>query len=222
MSTIQVAIDGPAASGKSSAARLLAHELGYLYLDSGAVYRSVTLAGLRGLDFGAEELERNLDELALKLTPHPDRAGCSVYMCSEDVSDIIRDPGVAAAVAPVAADPRVRKWVTAFLRNLAAAADVVMDGRDIGSVVLPHAAFKFFITASLEVRARRHLSDLEAVGKNSTLKDAMESLARRDHSDLTRIDGPLVEAADAILIDNSNLSLEETLKDMSQRIRAHC
>lgn len=214
---IQVAIDGPAVSGKSSAAKRLAHELGFLYLDSGAVYRSLTLMSLRGFSLEGDDLELRLENAKLQLLPLDGQPGCRVLLKGEDISVPIRTQHVTDHIRPISSSERTRSWVTDFLREASRGQSVVMDGRDIGSVVFPDASFKFFVTASIEARVQRRLADLEP-----DEKIAYESLAtkleERDHSDRTRKVGPLVQAPDAVLIDNSELSLEATVQSMKESI----
>lgn len=214
---IQVAIDGPAVSGKSSAAKRLAFELGFLYLDSGAVYRSITLMSLRGFSLEGEDLELRLENAKLHLLPLEGQPGCRVMLKGEDISAQIRTQHVTDHIRPISSCERIRNWVTDFLREAARGQSVVMDGRDIGSVVFPDAPFKFFITASIKARVQRRLADLnpdEVIDHASLAK----KLEERDHSDRTRQVGPLVQAADAVCIDNSDLTLEATVLSMKDTI----
>lgn len=210
----KIAIDGPAVSGKSSAARRLAAMLGYLYLDSGALYRTLTLAKLRGFNMKDDHLLGRLDLLDVRIVPDPDGRGCRVSLKGEDVTGIIREQSVSNNILPVSGDPMVREWVTDYLRRAAHNADVVMDGRDIGSVVFPDADFKFFITASLAARTRRRLADLGECADGAGYGEIYSLLEKRDHGDRNRKVGPLVQTPDAILIDNSELSLGETVEAM--------
>ena len=185
-----MAIDGPAVSGKSSAAKHLAQKLGYLYLDSGAIYR---------------------------LKPADSGLGCKVFLKDEDVSQKIRTQHVTDHIRPISGSPAVRAWVVEFLQGAAKGQHVVMDGRDIGSVVFPSARHKFYITASMEVRVERRLKDLgsqEEMGR----EQLAELLTQRDESDRQRKVGPLIQAEDAILIDNSKLGLSETVDIMMSLI----
>jgi cytidylate kinase len=218
MSYVQVAIDGPAVSGKSSAAKRLAHRLGWLYLDSGAIYRSITLAVLRGFSLSGEDLESRLDALGICLRPLGDEPGCSVWMKDEDISEAIRTQHVTDHIRPISGSPRVRDWVTEELRQMSKGADVIMDGRDIASVVFPDAQHKFFVTASLEARVKRRLADL---GSSESVDPAelRTLLEQRDQSDRERKIGPLVQVPEAVLIDNSELGLEDTVARMISEIR---
>lgn len=217
--TIQIAVDGPAVSGKSSAARRLAFRLGFLYLDSGAVYRAVTLEKMRGLDLSEDGLNVRLDGLGIELLQIPGGEGCLVMCRGRDVSGEIRSQEVSVNTSPVAANPVVREWITSMLRKAAKSQDVVMDGRDIGSVVFPSARFKFYVTAAPEVRARRRIADLAKSGVSASFDEILEAIRRRDAADLGRAAGPLVQTPDAVLIDNSALSLEDTVEAMHSRIR---
>ena len=213
MSFTQVAIDGPAVSGKSSAAKRLAHRLGWLYLDSGAIYRSVTLAVLRGFSPTGEDLESRLDDLMIHLKPCEGQPGCTVWMKGKDVSDAIRTQHVTDHIRPISGNPRIREWVTEELRTASKGSHVVMDGRDIASVVFPDAQYKFFVTASIEARVARRMSDM-GPEEQCDPKSLTELLEQRDKSDRERKIGPLVQVPEAVLVDNSNLGLEETVDTM--------
>lgn len=215
----QVAIDGPAVSGKSSAAKHLAARLDCLYLDSGAVYRCVTLAKLRGLSLDDEGLESRLDDLRVELRPLDEGFGCSVHMAGEDVSEAIRTQEVSDNILPVSGNPRVRAWVVETLRHWAKGQSVVMDGRDIASVVFPEAEFKFYVTASVEVRAQRRLGDVD--GADYSLKEMMHSIEARDEGDRGRKVGPLVQVPEATVIDNSHMNLPDTVDTMARQVLEH-
>jgi len=215
MSYKQIAVDGPAVSGKSSAAKLLAQNLGWLYLDSGAIYRSITLCTLRGFQIKGEALYSRLDYCEISLKQNPDKPGCIVYIKDEDVSDKIREQEVSDHILPISGDPDVRKWVNDFLRQAAKSHNVVMDGRDIGSVVFPDAIYKFYVTASLESRTERRFNDLNENDKQThTKENIFEMLKKRDEGDQNRKIAPLIQTEDAILIDNSQLNLSETVNNM--------
>jgi CMP/dCMP kinase len=215
MSYKQIAVDGPAVSGKSSAAKLLAQKLGWLYLDSGAIYRCITLSTLRGFQIKGEALFSRLDYCKISLKQNPVKPGCIVYINEEDVSEKIREQEVSDHILPISGDPDVRKWVTDFLRRAANSDNVVMDGRDIGSVVFPEAIYKFYMTASLESRTERRFKDLNDIEtKTHTRENIYEMLKKRDEGDQNRKIAPLIQTADAILIDNSQLNLAETVDNM--------
>lgn len=212
----QVAIDGPAASGKSTTARRVAVALGIQYLDTGAMYRALTLDVLRrGLD--PEREGQVLDRLArLDLDWRLGR----VWLAGVDVTDDIRDNEVSVRMGPVCAMPAVREWMVAQQRRLGSRESTVLDGRDIGTVVFPRARFKFFLVADLEERARRRQRDLEAAGRRVTLAVLVDELRRRDESDAARAAGPLRRAPDAVLVDTTRLTLEGQADWILARIRA--
>lgn len=214
----QIAIDGPAVSGKSSAAKHLARRLNYLYLDSGAVYRCITLATLQGFKLSQDDLFSALDGLEIKLVQNEDGLGCRVLMKGVDVSEEIRTQNVTDHILPISGNPLVREWVTGFLHDAAKEDHVVMDGRDIGSVVFPDAEHKFFITASVDARAKRRLQDLGEHEKHLTEEDIIKTLVHRDEGDRSRKVGPLIQVEDAVLIDNSELDLVETVNKMLEVI----
>jgi CMP/dCMP kinase len=204
-----VAIDGPVGSGKSTTARLAAKQLGFLYIDTGAMYRAVTVAVLdRGIEPEDEETVAAILpglEVSLAITDKGQRTmlnGC-------DVSDRIRDLDVTRAVSAVSAQKAVRDRMTELQRKLGAAGGVVMEGRDIGTVVFPDAEVKIFVDASLEVRARRRLRDFQAKGVSMTLEDLMREVAERDRANSERAIAPLRQAPDAIYLETSAMGLEE-------------
>lgn len=222
MNCKKIAIDGPAVSGKSSAAKHLAHRLGYLYLDSGAIYRSITLASRRGFHMDGEDLMTRLDALGIRLEPSPSGIGCNVFMGEENVSHAIRDEDVTNHILPISGNEEIRVWVTDYLRDAAKRSDVVMDGRDIASVVFPDADHKFFVTASLDARTKRRMNDLDQRNQPLPYDDIYTMLEKRDVGDRSRKVGPLLQTEDAIEIDNSNLNLEETVECMLKHISESC
>ncbi len=215
-----VAIDGPSASGKSSTARAVAEAIGFAHLDSGALYRGVTLVALReaarrgrGDDdplavFDAETLLRAAEDRGLML--QPDGAGFAAYLEGEPVDAEIRGPRVTGAVSAVSAVPVVREWVNTRLRAMVRAGrDVVVDGRDIGTVVFPDADLKIFLTASPEARAGRRISQRGHEVEASRVEAEAAALAARDHADSTRAVAPLRPADDAVPIDTTTMSFAE-------------
>lgn len=205
---IVVAIDGPAGSGKSTTARLLAGKLGYIYIDTGAMYRAVTLFWLR----------RNLpleEEVICKLLPNisisfeNDGGNLRIYLNSEDVTQEIRTPKVTNFVSPVSAIKCVREHLVAQQRKLGEHGGVVMDGRDIGTAVFPDAELKIYLVASLEARIHRRLLELNQKGIEVSVEDVRMQIVERDIIDSTRQHSPLQKAKDAIEIDTTNLSIEE-------------
>jgi cytidylate kinase len=203
-----IAVDGPAGAGKSTVARAVAARLGYLYVDTGAMYRAVALKALAtGVDLRDEEqvvhaLEHS--EIVLKAEPG---GALAVYLDGRDVTEAIRSPEVNASVSVVAGFPRVRELRVSRQRALASGGGVVVDGRDIGTYVLPDADVKFFLTASLAARARRRQRELEALGYHVDLAELAEQIQHRDRLDASRPVAPLRQAADAVVIDTTELSV---------------
>ena len=224
-----IAIDGPSASGKSSTARAVAEALGFAHLDSGALYRGVTLVALReaarrgtrdplGLD--PDAILRAAEDRGLML--HPDGPGFAAYLDGEPVDDALRDAEVTRHVSAVSAVPVVREWINAYLRELVRAGrDVVVDGRDIGTVVFPDADLKVFLTAAPETRAGRRLSQRgqRAVDTDDLTRET-ELLARRDHADSTRDVAPLRRAPDALELDTTGMSFTEAVDWILARARS--
>ncbi|APC08501.1 (d)CMP kinase [Neomoorella thermoacetica] len=207
-----IAIDGPAGAGKSTVARLLAARLGYLYIDTGAMYRALTWKAL-GLGIDLED-SRRLVELAegtsIRLEDRGE-GGIAVYCDGEEVTRAIRRSEVSRYVSIVAGVPGVRQCLVKLQRKMAASNRVVMDGRDIGTLVLPGAPYKFFLTASLAERARRRYQELLASGQQADLETIMEEIRQRDARDSQREVAPLKPAPDAIIIDTSQMSVEDVV-----------
>ncbi len=211
----QVAIDGPAASGKSTTARLVAGDLGIQYLDTGAMYRALTLDVLRH-GHAPTDPTAVLERLShLELDWREDR----VWLGEEDPGEAIRSNEVSVRMGPICAMPAVREWMVDLQRRLGQRQSTVLDGRDIGTVVFPQARFKFFLVADLAERARRRQRELEARGQQHTLQALMDELERRDLSDASRSTGPLRQAEDAILVDTTTLGLEEQAALIIQQVR---
>jgi CMP/dCMP kinase len=225
-----IAIDGPSASGKSSTARAVAEALGFSHLDSGALYRGVTLVALREAArrgrpdddplqmLDAETILRAAEDRGLML--QPDGAGFAAYLEGEPADAEIRGPRVTANVSAISAVPVVREWVNSRLRAMVRAGrDVVVDGRDIGTVVFPDADLKIFLTASPEARAGRRISQRGVTVDPMGLEAEAAALAARDHADSTRIVAPLRRAADAIPLDTTALSFAEQVRFIVDRAR---
>lgn len=210
-----VTIDGPAGAGKSSAARALARRLGFEFLDTGAMYRSVALAALRrGLDLGDQAaLGRLLSELRLEMPPG------RVLLNGEDVTTAIRTPEVTAASGPVADSKVVRRHLVDLQRAIAAGRDMVCEGRDQGTVVFPGAARKFFLTADPRERARRRHHELLARGEIVSLEDVLAAQEARDRRDAARDLGPMVPAPDALVLDTTYLDLSQVVDLMEGEVR---
>ncbi len=206
----QIAIDGPAGAGKSTIAKLVAGKLGFIYIDTGAMYRAM------GLFFDRNGEWPTLSEDVRSLAGKADisiayKDGTQrIYLNGEDVSETIRSESAGMSASRVSALPEVREQLVELQRNLARREKVVMDGRDIGTVVLPDAALKIFLTADVTVRAKRRLLQLQEKGETADLASVEEDLKQRDHNDSTRAVSPLKQAEDACLLDTSNLSIEET------------
>lgn len=210
MKFISVAIDGPAGSGKSSVSKIVASQVQYLYIDTGAMYRAVTLALQEAQVDICDEVavERMLAQSEISL--NREAAGYKVYLNGRDVTTAIRTPIVSDQVSSVAALGVVRRKMVELQRQMAAGGGVILDGRDIGTVVLPQAELKIFLTASVEARAKRRFAEYQQQGEAITLDAVIENIKARDYQDSHREIAPLTCADDAIIVDNSNLSLEET------------
>jgi cytidylate kinase len=206
---ITIAIDGPAGSGKSTTARKVAEKLAFTYIDSGAMYRAVTLKALREKVPVHNELK--VAELAEKIKISFDKSDDAtiIYMNGEDVSDEIRTPAVDQNISPVAANPKVRQILVGKQQKLGKKGGVVMDGRDIGTVVFPEAELKIFMLASVQERARRRLKDMEQKGIQINLDKVVGDIRHRDRQDASRHHGPLKKAEDAVEIDTTDLSIAE-------------
>lgn len=207
-----ITIDGPAGSGKSTTARRVAERLGYNYLDSGALYRAVTWAALhQNLDLHDSEAVAHLAE-QLDLDMQAMEKGLRILVNGRDVSHEIRMPEVTQAIAPVAANPGVRRALLDAQRRFGDQGGVVAEGRDMGTVVFPDADVKFFMVASLQERAQRRQAELAAKGVAVPLEELMHSLQQRDDSDSRRTHGPLLRPQEAIDIDTSQLSIDEQVE----------
>ncbi|MDR1570716.1 MAG: (d)CMP kinase [Oscillospiraceae bacterium] len=217
---INIAIDGPSGAGKSSAAKELAKELNILYLDTGAMYRAAGLAATRaGVDpLDAEGASRVCAQSDVRVTLAAD--GQRTWLNGEDVTDVIRTPDASRAASKVATVRGVRDAMLALQRDIARETDVVIDGRDIGTRVLPDAPVKFYITAAPEERARRRMLQQRAEGVSQAYEEILEEIKRRDERDGTRAVDPLRPAPDAVLIDTTDITLEEVVERMADICRA--
>lgn len=220
-----IAIDGPAASGKSTVAKAVARRLGIHYLDTGAMYRALAALALnRGVPTNdAEALTELAREFPVSFVYDDGPAiATGVHIAGQDVTGLIRTPEVDTAVSPVSAVPAVRELMVGQQRALASKADTVLEGRDIGTVVFPAAEVKVFLTASYDERARRRQIDMSAAGVQIQTAEVRERLVSRDHYDSTREASPLVPAEDAAQIDTSDLSVEdvvERIAELAERAR---
>lgn len=214
-----VAIDGPAGAGKSTVARAVADALGVGYLDTGAMYRALTLVALREgvpIDDGPA-LAEMAREHPVSLENGP--AGVRVMMRGDDVTMAIREADVTAAVSEVAAHPEVRHEMVARQRQIMGHGDWVCDGRDIGSVVFPEAEVKVFLTASVDERARRRHAELTARGERVDLRAIRDDVARRDHADSSRAASPLVVADGAVVVDTTGMGIDEVVGQIASMAR---
>ena len=213
---ITIAIDGHSSTGKSTLAKELARTLNYVYVDTGAMYRAVTLSALRGNLFAYGELDRDalaqsLGEIEVGFDRDANQQLITL-LNGENVKKEIRQMAVSSKVSEVAAVPEVRRFLVAQQQQMGDAGGIVMDGRDIGTVVFPNADLKVFMTASPEVRTQRRYMELREKGESITEDEVRENLLRRDHIDSNRSDSPLKQAQDARVLDNSQLSREEQLE----------
>lgn len=209
-----IAIDGFSSTGKSSISKVVADTLGLIHIDTGAMYRTITLFGLRNFKNEKQEIDlskllQNLNEISLEFRENSGKL--EIYLNGENVSKEIRTTEVSDNVSLIAKHPEVRAHLVVLQRDIAEKQGVIMDGRDIGTVVLPDADYKFFLTASADERARRRFLELQSLGIETTIEEVKQNLIERDRIDSEREISPLKQAEDAILIDNTNLNKEETI-----------
>ncbi len=215
MKKITIAIDGHSSCGKSTMAKKLAHEIGYIYVDTGAMYRAVALYALRNNVFDkesnvdTEKLEKLLPEIDITFRRDESTGTVNTYLNGECVENEIRTLEVSSRVSKVAAIPSVRAKLVEQQQRMGKDKGVVMDGRDIGTVVFPDAELKIFVTASAEIRAQRRFNELKAKGEQCDFGDILKNVEERDYIDSHRATSPLRKADDAILLDNSDLSIDE-------------
>jgi len=212
-----IAIDGPAGAGKSTMARALAKELGYRYVDTGAIYRTVAyfldLLGISPKD--SDGVERYIDELTIQIQ-YDETGKQHMIMNGMDVSDDIRTQDISQKASLVSAHPLVREVLLDMQRQVARENNVIMDGRDIGTVVLPKADVKIFLTASAEVRAKRRYDELIAKGQKAQLSQILKEIEQRDYQDTHRPIAPLKQAKDAVKLDTSELTIEQVIAEMKR------
>ena len=209
-----IAIDGFSSTGKSSISKVVADTLGLIHIDTGAMYRAITLFGLRNFKDEKQEIDlskllQNLNEISLEFRENSGKL--EIYLNGENVSKEIRTTEVSDNVSFIEKQPEVRERLVVLQRDIAEKQGVIMDGRDIGTVVLPNADYKFFLTASADERARRRFLELQSLGIETTIEEVKQNLIERDRIDSEREISPLKQAEDAILIDNTNLNKEETI-----------
>lgn len=209
--SINIAVDGPAGAGKSSIARAVAEEIGYIYVDTGALYRSIALYSIEN-KLDNESLVNSLDKINIRLE-FIDKCQ-HVFLNDNDVSDKIRTPEVSMGASKVSAIPEVREFLFGLQKKIAAENNIIMDGRDIGTVVLPDADLKVFLTASAEERANRRFKEM--TDSSITFEQVLEDIKQRDYNDMHRDIAPLKQAEDAVLLDTTGMTIEE----VKQKLKA--
>ena len=215
MAGFQVAIDGPAGSGKSTISKLIAEKLNITHIDTGAMYRAVTFEALRlGVDLEQESSYRFLE--TTKISYHDN----DIYINEINVTDEIRSKGVTDNVSLVSSFPYVRKKMVEIQKIAASLGHVIMDGRDIGTVVIPHASLKIFLTAHVEERAKRRLLEKEKKGQKENFENLVQEISLRDKKDSSRVESPLKKADDAIEIDTTNLTIDQVVEKIIGLIKA--
>ena len=213
--SFNIAIDGPAGAGKSTIARLLAKKLGFIYVDTGAMYRAMALHFLnRGIEAGQEDAIREACR-EVKISLSYENGQQKVFLNGEDVSTAIRQEQVGKMASLTSPYPFVREKLLSLQRGMAQEHDVIMDGRDIGTCILPYAQLKIFLTASVETRAQRRYQELVDKGEDCDLEQIKADIAARDHADMTRETAPLKQAEDAILVDTSDLDIDGVVAVMT-------
>ena len=209
--SINIAVDGPAGAGKSSIARAVAEEIGYIYVDTGALYRSIALYSIEN-KLDNESLVKSLDKINIRLE-FIDKCQ-HVFLNDNDVSDKIRTPEVSMGASKVSAIPEVREFLFGLQKKIAAENNIIMDGRDIGTVVLPGADLKVFLTASAEERANRRFKEM--TDSSISYEQVLEDIKQRDYNDMHRDIAPLKQAEDAVLLDTTGMTIEE----VKQKLKA--
>jgi cytidylate kinase len=217
MKKITIAIDGYSSCGKSTLAKALAHEMHYIFIDSGAMYRGVTHFALQNNiisnnSLDKEQLIQQLDNINLMFGPRNQDESHPLFLNNVDITDELRGIELSSWVSEVAAIKEVRQKLVSEQREMGKTGGVIMDGRDIGTVVFPNADLKLFLTASEEIRTERRYQELKSKGDKVDRNEVRENLRHRDHIDTTRAESPLTKANDAVLIDNSNLSVLDQIK----------
>ena len=213
---INIAVDGPAGAGKSSIAREASARLGFIYVDTGALYRSVALYALENDVLEQDKLIQSLDKINVELkfisgVQH-------VLLCGRDVSDKIRTPEVSMNASKVSAVPEVREFLFGLQQKIAAENDIIMDGRDIGTVVLPNADLKVFLTASAEERAKRRFLEMKDKPDCPSYEEILEDINKRDYSDMHRETAPLKRAEDAVLLDTTEMTKAQVVEKLISMI----
>ena len=222
MKKITIAIDGFSSCGKSTMAKDLAREVGYIYIDSGAMYRAVTLYCLENNLFTTDgidtaRLEALMSDIRISFQLNPETGRPMTYLNGVNVENRIRTMEVSTRVSPVAALPFVREALVKLQQEMGKEKGIVMDGRDIGTAVFPDAELKIFVTASAEIRAQRRYDELKAKGEDASFEEILANVKERDYIDQNREVSPLRKADDALLLDNSNLTIEEQKQWVKER-----
>ena len=217
---INVAIDGPAGAGKSTISKGAAKELGFIYVDTGALYRTIALCAAReGVIDNSEEVVKMLNEIEVRLG-FENGVQC-VYLNGEEVSPYIRTPEISMGASKVSAIPKVREYLLDLQRNIAKENNVIMDGRDIGTVVLPNAECKIFLTATPECRAKRRYKELIEKGEDDKYEDVLADVNERDYNDSHREIAPLKPSEESVIADTSELTLDESIALIVKIIKEH-
>ncbi len=225
MKKIVIAIDGFSSNGKSTMAKSLAREIGYIYIDSGAMYRAVTLYCIEhnlfnGETLDEEKLRNEIENIKIQFHLNKDTGTPETYLNGQNVESQIRSMEVSSKVSIVSAIPFVRHAMVALQQEMGKAKGIVMDGRDIGTVVFPDAEMKVFVTAKAEIRAQRRFDELQSKGDTkTTYEEVLENLRTRDHMDQTRAESPLIQADDAILLDNSYMTIDDQMQWLVQKFK---
>ena len=222
MKKITIAIDGYSSCGKSTMAKDLAREIGYIYIDSGAMYRAVTLYCLENKLFSddgidTETLQKKLPEIKISFQLNPETQRPMTFLNGKNVEDKIRTMEVSSRVSPVAALGFVREALVKLQQEMGKEKGIVMDGRDIGTVVFPEAELKIFVTASAEIRAQRRYDELKAKGQEASFEEILANVKERDYIDQHREMSPLKQADDAVLLDNSHMTIDEQKEWLAQQ-----
>ena len=222
MKKITIAIDGFSSCGKSTKAKDLAREVGYIYIDSGAMYRAVTLYSIENGIFDGdvidtEKLKKAIKDIQISFRPNPETGRPDTYLNGVNVENKIRTMGVSSKVSPISALDFVREAMVAQQQAMGKEKGIVMDGRDIGTTVFPDAELKIFVTATPEIRAQRRFDELKAKGQEGSFEEILENVKQRDYIDQHREVSPLRKADDALLLDNSNLSIEQQKEWLSEQ-----
>ena len=223
MKKITIAIDGFSSCGKSTMAKDLAREVGYIYIDSGAMYRAVTLYSIENGIFDGdvidtEKLKKAIKDIQISFRPNPETGRPDTYLNGVNVENKIRTMGVSSKVSPISALDFVREAMVAQQQAMGKEKGIVMDGRDIGTTVFPDAELKIFVTATPEIRAQRRFDELKAKGQEGSFEEILENVKQRDYIDQHREVSPLRKADDALLLDNSNLSIEQQKEWLSEQV----